>query len=87
MLGVHLRWLIYFSILVTYIGSELWHFQLAIQHPGLDGQEVSLKLHHDGCMGSFEDSSGKYSLKNNIYIYCVCFPTSTPLVFIEAFLR
>lgn len=39
-----------------------------LQHPGLDGQEVSLKLHHDGHMGSFEDSSGKYSLKNNVYI-------------------
>uniref|UniRef100_A0A3Q7HXM2 Mediator-associated protein 2 n=1 Tax=Solanum lycopersicum TaxID=4081 RepID=A0A3Q7HXM2_SOLLC len=32
-----------------------------LQHPGLDGQEVSLKLHHDGHIGSFEDSSGKFS--------------------------
>lgn len=40
--------------------TELWLIQWPFnQHPGLDGQEVSLKLHHDGCMGSFEDSSGK----------------------------
>lgn len=40
--------------------TELWLIQWPFnQHPGLDGQEVSLKLHHDGDMGSFEDSSGK----------------------------
>uniref|UniRef100_A0A0V0HMA5 Putative mediator-associated protein 2-like n=1 Tax=Solanum chacoense TaxID=4108 RepID=A0A0V0HMA5_SOLCH len=40
--------------------TELWLIQWPFnQHPGLDGQEVSLKLHHDGHMGSFEDSSGK----------------------------
>lgn len=33
---------------------------LVLQLPGLDGQELSLKLHHDGQLGSFEDSSGKY---------------------------
>ncbi|WMV07236.1 hypothetical protein MTR67_000621 [Solanum verrucosum] len=42
--------------------TELWLIQWPFnQHPGLDGQEISLKLHHDGHMGSFEDSSGKYS--------------------------
>uniref|UniRef100_A0A2N9FAU2 Uncharacterized protein n=1 Tax=Fagus sylvatica TaxID=28930 RepID=A0A2N9FAU2_FAGSY len=30
------------------------------QLPGLDGQELSLNLHRDGQLGSFEDSSGKY---------------------------
>ncbi|KAL3327540.1 hypothetical protein AABB24_035292 [Solanum stoloniferum] len=40
--------------------TELWLIQWPFnQHPGLDGQEVSLKLHHDGNMGSFEDLSGK----------------------------
>ncbi|XP_004246513.1 mediator-associated protein 2 [Solanum lycopersicum] len=40
--------------------TELWLIQWPFnQHPGLDGQEVSLKLHHDGHIGSFEDSSGK----------------------------
>lgn len=39
--------------------TELWLIQWPFnQHPGLDGQEVSLKLHHEH-MGSFEDSSGK----------------------------
>ncbi|XP_004228504.1 mediator-associated protein 2-like [Solanum lycopersicum] len=42
------------------VSTELWLIQWPFnQHPGLDGQEVSLKLHHDGHMGSFEDSSGK----------------------------
>ncbi|KAF3617598.1 putative peptide/nitrate transporter [Capsicum annuum] len=42
--------------------TELWLIQWPFnQHPVLDGQEVSLKPHHDGHMGSFEDSSGKYS--------------------------
>ncbi|KAK4343186.1 hypothetical protein RND71_039002 [Anisodus tanguticus] len=42
--------------------TELWLIQWPFnQHPDLNGQEVSLKLHHDGNMGSFEDSSGKYS--------------------------
>ncbi|XP_060201456.1 mediator-associated protein 2-like isoform X1 [Lycium barbarum] len=40
--------------------TELWLIQWPFnQHPGLDRQEVSLKLHHDGHMGSLEDSSGK----------------------------
>ena len=34
----------------------LWVLQL----PGLDGQELSLNLHRDGQLGSFEDSFGKY---------------------------
>jgi len=36
--------------------NDLWVLQL----PGLDGQELSLKLHCNGQLGSFEDSSGKY---------------------------
>lgn len=40
--------------------TELWLIQWPLnQHPDFDGREVSLKLHHDGHMGSFEDSSGK----------------------------
>lgn len=40
--------------------TELWLIQWPLnQQPGLDGQEVTLKLHHDGHLGSFEDSSGK----------------------------
>ncbi|KAL2519993.1 Mediator-associated protein 2 [Forsythia ovata] len=40
--------------------TELWLIQWPInQAPDFDGQEVSLKLHHDGCLGSFEGSSGK----------------------------
>ncbi|XP_028057581.1 mediator-associated protein 2-like isoform X2 [Camellia sinensis] len=40
--------------------NELWLIQWPInQAPGFDGQELSLKLHHDGLLGSFEGSSGK----------------------------
>ncbi|KAG6661591.1 hypothetical protein CIPAW_03G184600 [Carya illinoinensis] len=41
--------------------KELWLIQWpnSKELPGLDGQELSLKLHHDGKLGSFEDSSGK----------------------------
>lgn len=43
--------------------TELWLIQWPKSKdkelPGLDGQELSLKLHHDGQLGSFEDSSGK----------------------------
>ncbi|XP_043695395.1 mediator-associated protein 2 [Telopea speciosissima] len=40
--------------------TELWLIQWPInQPPDFDGQEVSLKLHHDGQLGSFESSSGK----------------------------
>ncbi|KAK7853862.1 mediator-associated protein 2 [Quercus suber] len=43
--------------------TELWLIQWPKSKdkelPGLDGQELSLKLHRDGQLGSFEDSSGK----------------------------
>ncbi|KAJ4972275.1 hypothetical protein NE237_005374 [Protea cynaroides] len=40
--------------------TELWLMQWPInQPPNFDGQELSLKLHHDGTIGSFESSSGK----------------------------
>lgn len=40
--------------------SELWLIQWPInQPPDFDGQEVTLKLHHEGHLGSFEGSSGK----------------------------
>ncbi|XP_027769845.1 mediator-associated protein 2-like [Solanum pennellii] len=40
--------------------DRVWRISgLETGHPGLDGQEVSLKLHHYGHIGSFEDSSGK----------------------------
>ncbi|CAA3003814.1 Hypothetical predicted protein [Olea europaea subsp. europaea] len=42
--------------------TELWLIQWPINHvksPDFDGQELSLKLHHDGHLGSFEGSSGK----------------------------
>ncbi|XP_022850282.1 mediator-associated protein 2-like [Olea europaea var. sylvestris] len=40
--------------------TEIWLIQWPInQAPDFDGQEVSLKLHHDGHLGSFEGSSGK----------------------------
>ncbi|XP_042482290.1 mediator-associated protein 2-like [Macadamia integrifolia] len=40
--------------------TELWLIQWPInQPPDYDGQELSLKLHHDGQFGSFESSSGK----------------------------
>ncbi|KAL8099981.1 mediator-associated protein 2 [Apium graveolens] len=40
--------------------SELWLIQWPLnQTPDFDGQEVTLKLHHDGHLGSFESSSGK----------------------------
>ncbi|KAK1395445.1 Mediator-associated protein 2 [Heracleum sosnowskyi] len=40
--------------------SELWLIQWPLnQRPDFDGQEVRLKLHHDGHLGSFEGSSGK----------------------------
>lgn len=40
--------------------SELWLIQWPLnQPPDFDGQEVTLKLHHDGHLGSFEGSSGK----------------------------
>lgn len=32
-----------------------------LQNPDFDGQEVSLKLHRDGRLASFEGSSGNYS--------------------------
>uniref|UniRef100_A0A2N9EXH2 Mediator-associated protein 2 n=1 Tax=Fagus sylvatica TaxID=28930 RepID=A0A2N9EXH2_FAGSY len=41
--------------------TELWLIQWPKNKelPGLDGQELSLNLHRDGQLGSFEDSSGK----------------------------
>ncbi|WOH16273.1 hypothetical protein DCAR_0935823 [Daucus carota subsp. sativus] len=40
--------------------SELWLIQWPLnQAPDFDGKEVTLKLHHDGHLGSFEGSSGK----------------------------
>ncbi|PSR84601.1 Mediator-associated protein [Actinidia chinensis var. chinensis] len=40
--------------------TELWLIQWPInQAPDFDGQELSLKLHRDGLLGSFEGSSGK----------------------------
>ncbi|XP_062149813.1 mediator-associated protein 2 [Alnus glutinosa] len=41
--------------------TELWLIRLPPRKPlpGVDGQEVSLQLHHDGQSGSFEDKSGK----------------------------
>lgn len=41
--------------------TELWLIQWPNNRelPGLDGQELSLKLHNDGQLGSFKDSSGK----------------------------
>ncbi|XP_052187274.1 mediator-associated protein 2 [Diospyros lotus] len=40
--------------------AELWLIQWPInQAPDFDGQEISLKLHRDGQLGSFEGSSGK----------------------------
>ncbi|CAI9787050.1 unnamed protein product [Fraxinus pennsylvanica] len=40
--------------------AELWLIQWPInQASDFDGQEVSLKLHHDGHLGNFEGSSGK----------------------------
>ncbi|XAR48254.1 hypothetical protein NMG60_11031011 [Bertholletia excelsa] len=40
--------------------TELWLVQWPInQAPDFDGQELSLKLHRDGLLGSFEGSSGK----------------------------
>ncbi|XP_043711639.1 amino acid permease 6-like [Telopea speciosissima] len=40
--------------------TELWLIQWPInQPPDFDGEEVSLKLHNDGHLGSFESSSGK----------------------------
>ncbi|KAL3528301.1 hypothetical protein ACH5RR_007623 [Cinchona calisaya] len=40
--------------------NELWLIQWPInQAPDFNGQQVSLKLHHDGHLGSFEGSSGK----------------------------
>ncbi|CAL5341153.1 unnamed protein product [Camellia sinensis] len=40
--------------------TELWLIQWPInQAVDFDGQELSLKLHHDGLLGSFEGSSGK----------------------------
>ncbi|KAL6969187.1 hypothetical protein U1Q18_028910 [Sarracenia purpurea var. burkii] len=41
--------------------TELWLIQWPInQAPDFDGQELSLKLHHNGMLGSFEGSSGKW---------------------------
>ncbi|XP_027125796.1 mediator-associated protein 2-like [Coffea arabica] len=40
--------------------KELWLIQWPVnQASDLNGQQVSLKLHHDGHLGSFEGSSGK----------------------------
>ncbi|CAI9754383.1 unnamed protein product [Fraxinus pennsylvanica] len=40
--------------------TELWLIQWPInQAPDFDGQELSLKLHRDGHLGSFDGSSGK----------------------------
>ncbi|XP_057970477.1 mediator-associated protein 2 [Malania oleifera] len=40
--------------------TELWLIQWPInQPPDFDGQEVSLKLNHDGQLGTFKGSSGK----------------------------
>ncbi|KAK3429996.1 hypothetical protein EUGRSUZ_E01503 [Eucalyptus grandis] len=40
--------------------TELWLIQWPRDMPpDLGGQELKLKLHHDGKLGSFEDSSGK----------------------------
>lgn len=41
--------------------TELWLIRLPPNKalPGVDGQEMSLQLHHDAQLGSFEDSSGK----------------------------
>ncbi|XP_077210050.1 uncharacterized protein LOC143845555 [Tasmannia lanceolata] len=42
--------------------NELWLIQWPINHlepKDFEGKEVSLKLHHDGQLGSFESSSGK----------------------------
>ncbi|KAF5946941.1 hypothetical protein HYC85_017169 [Camellia sinensis] len=42
--------------------TELWLIQWPInQAVDFDGQELSLKLHHDGLLGSFEGSSGNYN--------------------------
>ncbi|KAG5520504.1 hypothetical protein RHGRI_033176 [Rhododendron griersonianum] len=41
--------------------KELWLIQWPMnQAPDFDGQELTLKLHRDGLLGSFEGSSGKY---------------------------
>ena len=72
MLGVHLRSWGCSYIFQSLSRTSVLSYDISnwlLQHPGLDGQEVSLKLHHDGHMGSFEDSSGKFSHKNNIYIF------------------
>ncbi|XP_077229155.1 uncharacterized protein LOC143862046 [Tasmannia lanceolata] len=42
--------------------TELWLIQWPINHlepKDFEGKELSLKLHHDGRLGSFESSSGK----------------------------
>lgn len=40
--------------------KELWLIQWpSNQAPDFDGQELSLKLHHNGLLGSFEGSSGR----------------------------
>ncbi|EXC34532.1 hypothetical protein L484_019131 [Morus notabilis] len=40
--------------------TELWLIQWPKnQNPDFDGQELTLKLHHDGNLGSFKGSSGK----------------------------
>ncbi|CDP14889.1 unnamed protein product [Coffea canephora] len=40
--------------------KELWLIQWTVnQTSDLNGQQVSLKFHHDGHLGSFEGSSGK----------------------------
>ena len=38
------------------------------QAPDLNGQQVSLKLHHDGHLGSFEGSSGTAIFPDHFYV-------------------
>ncbi|KAE9454821.1 hypothetical protein C3L33_13289, partial [Rhododendron williamsianum] len=53
-------WLIQWPMNQLSLFSSLLDLFLALQAPDFDGQELTLKLHHDGLLGSFEGSSGKY---------------------------
>nr|XP_027122367.1 mediator-associated protein 2-like [Coffea arabica] len=49
--------------------KELWLIQWPVnQAPDLNGQQVSLKLHHDGHLGSFEGSSGTAIFPDHFYV-------------------
>lgn len=69
-----LHWLLGFVSWYCMNFVLMFSFISDIQPPDFDGQEVTLKLHRDGHLGSFEGSSGKIQSWDIVLILIVLTP-------------